>query len=196
MNRYFVAVTPTGLNKNPTLKQLLGKMKRTLEEREYEVRWVRPELWHVTLAFLGELSNVQIAQLKSLIQDWRPNLEDLTLRLQGFGGFPSGEQARVLWIGVQESQQFLDLQADLISRLRGTGLPTGGESEEGREFRPHVTLARLRNAQSLTSIIELGGRKHFGDYKISDIIVLESVLEGNVVKYIPRFSSKGLVSGS
>jgi hypothetical protein len=47
-------------------------------------------------------------------------------------------------------------------------------------------LARLRNPQSVDDLVTLGGRKHFGDYQISELIVFESVLQGNILKYVPQ----------
>jgi 2'-5' RNA ligase len=181
VNRYFVAVVPEGLGENPALKQLVGKMKRTLSEREREVRWVAPALWHVTLQFLGELESGRKDELMALLNEWNPKINELNLRLQGVGGFPASDQARILWLGVQENQALLDLQSELGELLRARGFET-----EAREYNPHLTLARLRNPQSVTDLIGLGGRKHFGDYKISDLVVFESVLQGNIVKYMPQ----------
>jgi RNA 2',3'-cyclic 3'-phosphodiesterase len=181
VSRYFVAVVPEGLAENPTLKQLVGKMKRTLSDREREVRWVAPVLWHVTLQFLGELAPERKQALMDLLNEWQPKVSELNLRLQGLGGFPASDQARVLWLGVQENQALLDLQAELGTLLRERGFET-----EAREYTPHLTLARLRNPQSVTDLVGLGGRKHFGDYKISDLIMFESVLQGNIIKYMPQ----------
>jgi len=181
VSRYFIAVVPESLGENPALKQLVGKMKRTLSEREREVRWVAPALWHVTLQFLGELPPERKEALMQLVQEWNPKVSELNLRLQGLGGFPASDQARILWLGVQENQQLLDLQTELGALLKERGFEI-----EAREYNPHLTLARLRNPQSVTDLVGLGGRKHFGDYKISELIVFESVLQGNIVKYMPQ----------
>ncbi|MGZ3724080.1 MAG: RNA 2',3'-cyclic phosphodiesterase [Bdellovibrionales bacterium] len=181
MSRYFIAVVPDSLGENPALKHLVGKMKRTLSDREREVRWVAPALWHVTLQFLGELPIGRKDELMQLMHDWNPKISELNLRLQGLGGFPASDQARILWLGVQENQQLLDLQTELGQLLKAKGFEI-----EAREYNPHLTLARLRNPQSVTDLVGLGGRKHFGDYKISELIVFESVLQGNIVKYMPQ----------
>ena len=183
MGRYFIAVVPDGLTENQELIQLVSKMKRTLRDREREVRWVRPDLWHVTLAFLGNLAIERHEELKALLSEWQPaGAAELNLRLSGVGGYPVEDAARVLWVGVAENQKFLDFQAELTTFLRDRAFEL-----DSKPFHPHMTLARFRNAQSVSDLVELGGRKRFGDYKIRELILFESVLEGNILKYIPTF---------
>jgi 2'-5' RNA ligase len=191
LGRKFIAVVPEGLNENLELKQLMGKLKRTINQREQVVRWVAADLWHVTLVFLGEFAPASIeaeqasASLREFLQDWRPAIAGVTLRLQGLGAFPRVEEARVLWIGVQENQEFLDLQRDLQEQLVAAGFALGE-----REFNPHLTLARFRNMSNVNDLVKLGGRKHFGDYKVGELILFDSVLEGNILKYSPVYRKK------
>jgi 2'-5' RNA ligase len=161
----------------------MGKLKRTIDQREQVVRWVAADLWHVTLAFLGEFA--PLASLREFLENWQPAVGGVTLRLQGLGAFPSVEEARVLWIGVRENQEFLDLQRDLQKRLVAAGFALGE-----REFNPHLTLARFRNTSNVNDLVKLGGRKHFGDYKVGELILFDSVLQGNILKYSPVFRKK------
>lgn len=181
MSHFFIAIAPAGLSENQQLKQLIGKMKRTLNDQDRDVRWTAPDLWHVTVQFLGELSEARALDLLKVMQDWRPHVSNLHLRLSALGGFPSNDQARVLWVGVQESQELMDLQAQL-----GLYLGAAGFAPQAREYHPHLTLARWRNLNSVSELVGLGGRKHFGDYPVREFIVFQSVLQGNVIKYIPR----------
>lgn len=182
MGRQFIAVVPAGLAQNQEVKKLMGKLKRTMEDRSQEARWVSPALWHVTLQFLGDVDSGRHDQLKEALNAWDPAVNGLCLRLQGLGAFPSPEESRVLWMGVQESQDFLDLQARLEQLLSDHGF-----AASEREFRPHLALARFRNTINAVDLIGLGGRKHFGDYPLSEFILFESVLQGNVLKYVPQF---------
>jgi 2'-5' RNA ligase len=191
LGRKFIAAVPEGLSENLELKQLMGKLKRTLDQREQVVRWVAADLWHVTLAFLGEFAPGSVeaeqasARLREFLEKWSPAIGGVTLRLQGLGAFPRVDEARVLWIGVQENQEFLDLQRDLQERLVTAGFALGE-----REFNPHLTLARFRNMSNVSDLVKLGGRKHFGDYKIGELILFDSVLQGNILKYSPVFRKK------
>ncbi len=180
MGRQFIAVVPEGPQDNPELKQLMGKLRRTMDSREQEARWIPPDLWHVTLQFLGDVGP-HSARLREVFESMKlPSVGDLTLRLQAFGAFPASDEARVLWIGVQENQAFLTLQGELSGILSGEGFMLGE-----KDFKPHLTIARFRNPFNASDLLKLGGRKHFGDYAVREIILFESVLQGNIVKYTP-----------
>ena len=179
--KYFVAVVPEALKDHSDLKVLVGKMKRTLKDREKEVRWSPPEMWHITLQFLGELNNEELTRVYSAINSWQPQIKELELKIQGVGAFPDPLDARVLWLGVQNSQELKKLQQGLKVHLNKHQIDT----VEDRPFLPHLTLARLRNLQSVSDLVKLGGLKSFGEYKISDVILFESVIQGAMVKYVP-----------
>jgi RNA 2',3'-cyclic 3'-phosphodiesterase len=181
MGRQFIAAVPEGLSEDPELKQLMGKFKRTMDERDQEVRWVAANLWHVTAVFLGDLAASQQPDLKRIFENFKPSVAgDFVLSLKGIGAFPSPEEARVLWVGVQENQAFLDLQGELSAQLKQAGFALGE-----KEFRPHLTLGRFRNTINISDLVKLGGRKRFGDYPIRELILFESVLQGNILKYMP-----------
>ncbi len=179
--KYFVAVVPEALKDHSDLKVLVGKMKRTLKDREKEVRWSPPDMWHITLQFLGELNNEELTRVYAAINSWQPQIKELELKIQGVGAFPDPLDARVLWLGVQNSQELKKLQQGLKAHLNSHQIDT----VEDRPFLPHLTLARLRNLQSVSDLVKLGGRKSFGEYKISDVILFESVVQGAMVKYVP-----------
>lgn len=176
MAKRFIAIVPDGAAENRDLKQLLVKFKRTVAGRDQEVRWTPLDLWHVTLRFLGDRS-------ASESKDWFYELSlpprDIKLSLYGVGAFPDETAARILWIGIHQNQEFLDLQSQIDQQLVGKGI----EPEE-RDFRPHLTLARFRNSSSVTDLVRLGGRKHFGEYSIKELVLFESVLQGNILKYV------------
>lgn len=102
------------------------------------VRWTSPDRWHITLAFLGDPP-------EHVDEDAAEALQPLTalpaitgLQLTGAGSFGR----TVLWIGVGEGsgRDALATAARRIpSLMRGTGAVA-----ERREWRPHLTVGRLR----------------------------------------------------
>jgi RNA 2',3'-cyclic 3'-phosphodiesterase len=184
---YFIAVIPHGLQNNNELRRLFSKFKRTLDDKGKEVRWVATDLWHVTVQYLGDISETQKKQVIELLETWEPPPEwnNITLRLSGVGAFPSPFSARVLWLGIQKSQSLIDAQTTLQDALSLIGL---GSDE--KNFTPHLTLARFRNLFNATSLTQLGGRKHFGDYPVTELILFESVVENHMKKYIPIYRKK------
>lgn len=188
--KYFIAIVPEGLKNNTDLKVLLGKMKRTLQAKDRVVRWLPPEMWHITLQFLGELNDSELTKVYGALNSWQPQTQQLDLRIQGVGAFPDPHEARVMWLGVQNSQELQRLQKGLKEHLENNGVNT----MEDRPFLPHLTLARLRNLQSVADLVKLGGRKSFGEYKIGEAILFQSVLQNAMSKYIPVSRKK--ISGS
>lgn len=184
--KFFIGVVPEGLEENSGLKVLLGKMKRTLRDREKEARWSSPDLWHVTLQFFGALSDEELSAAKSALASWHPASEAVQLEVGGVGAFPEPHEARILWLGVQRSQELLSFRQSLVSHMNSAGVSgSAAEEESRRDFVPHLTIARLRNLQSVDDLIRLGGRKSIGEYPIREVILFESVLQGNMKKYVP-----------
>lgn len=185
-SNYFIALVPELLKENKDLKVLIGKMKRTLQDKDKVVRWTPPEMWHITVQFLGPLGNQALTEVYGALNSWEPPVKNLALKIQGVGAFPDPQDARVLWLGVQNSQELKQLQRHLSGHLNGLGI----DVIDDRPFLPHLTVARLRNLQSVTDLVNLGGRKSFGEYLISEVILFESVLQNQMPKYIPVHRKK------
>ncbi|MEV6600288.1 RNA 2',3'-cyclic phosphodiesterase [Actinoplanes sp. NPDC051346] len=119
--RLFVAIYPPD--------DVRGDLRQRLDSAAHRVRLTAVEKWHVTLAFLGEVS-----------EECRPGLEDALggvsvprgreLRLRGGGGF----NGRVTWAGVDG--ELGDLSADVRAAARSVGL-----SPDDRPYTPHLTVA-------------------------------------------------------
>lgn len=102
-------------------------------------RWVKPENYHVTLRFLGEVD-------EGLGEDCVEALDRVAARgfpfaITGAGLFGQGERARVLYAGIEAGPAMEQLHGRIESALVRAGLPP-----EGRKFTPHVTLAYLKGA--------------------------------------------------
>ena len=104
-----------------------------------QARWVDEDNLHVTLLFLGELTDAEIAETCDRV-DWacRAN-EPFAIRVCGVGAFPDLARPRAVWLGVTEGAEPLcRLQSDLDDGLADLA-PRG----ENRDYVPHLTLARL-----------------------------------------------------
>lgn len=101
--------------------------------------WVRPENFHVTLRFIGEVDSIQAADIDAALSVLSgPSFE---LSLTGLGQFGEGRKTRAVWVGVQTSPELTALQSRIERALNSNGL-----DPETRKFHPHVTLARFSNS--------------------------------------------------
>jgi RNA 2',3'-cyclic 3'-phosphodiesterase len=107
-----------------------------------DLRWTRHDAWHITLAFLGQVDDVAAGRLTPRLERAARRHKSFGLSFSGAGAFPSGARARVLWIGLQgDLQDLAGLAASVSAGARRAGAPP---PDEGRRFRPHLTLARCR----------------------------------------------------
>jgi 2'-5' RNA ligase len=109
-------------------------------------RFSAPSGWHLTLAFLGQVRAefgsdvVAVGETAAAASPRR-----LTLNLDGAGGFPRSDRARVLWAGIGGDLDGLNVLATaLADACRDAGLRT-----EDRAFHAHLTLARFPDARPL-----------------------------------------------
>jgi len=99
-------------------------------------RPVDPETFHLTLAFLGETPDAAAERLHLALTGLRA--PDFALRLSGLGTF-GGRVPRTIWAGLAPAPDLTALHSKLRAKLHAAGLNT-----PRARFRPHVTLARLR----------------------------------------------------
>lgn len=112
--------------------------------------WIPPTDMHLTLRFVGDVGKGQAREFAEELA--RIELSAFSLKLDGLGAF-GGDEPRVLWAGVQPSET-LDALARACDRAaRNAGLPA-----EGRTWKPHVTLARLRHTP-VDAVVRVLSRK-------------------------------------
>ena len=102
-------------------------------------RWVKTESLHVTLKFIGELSEPSLLTLERALAQV-PGLP-FPLSFRGYGFFPTPKSARVFWIGIQSGPELSALAATIDNAAATLDIP-----KEDRAFSPHLTLARRGGA--------------------------------------------------
>src|SRR5258706_2793292 len=98
MTRTFIA-----LELDESLQRFLGNVIRRLAPQLPGVRWVDPAGIHLTLAFLGELSDEQLSAAKQAADVAAQQITPFEFRLKELGIFGSQHQPRVIWMGIEET---------------------------------------------------------------------------------------------
>ena len=133
--RLFVAIDlPRGVK-----TEVAGAVER-LEERELPVKWVDPELYHLTVKFLGPVEQDRVEVVEEVLEKVGRETAPFDLAFSGFGAFPTIRRPRVLWLGAAASPAIRALKQDLEWSLAEVGF-----ERETRAFHPHVTLGRARD---------------------------------------------------
>jgi len=140
--RLFVAIE---LEKS--IRGSLDRLSRSLQDNklvDHSIRWVRSESMHLTLKFLGEVEDQLILELSNKLTGLAGQFDPFDIEVAGLGCFPATGAARVLWCGI--SQGLEDLQA--LAEAIDIGANELGFALEGKKFSAHLTLARIKNAQT------------------------------------------------
>ena len=152
-----------------------------------EVKWVEPSQIHVTLHFFGGIESKDIARISEGVIPVTQKTKPLHLSLYGMGGFPNLERARVIWVGIEgpisptqgklaKAEALTGLQASLEGQFKARGFEC-----EGRLFKPHLTLGRIREGKRIFfKAIEFGPTEI---KQVSEIILFKSVLSSAGPKY-------------
>jgi 2'-5' RNA ligase len=129
-----------------SLGEALGRWQRSHAGLE---GWSHPEGLHLTLAFLGARTPEGLPALEAAGAAVARRHRAFPLRTAGLGGFPEGDRARVLWLGLAPSPELEALAGDLRNALA-----VAGEGFDAKPFRAHLTLARFRRARSVTAFAD------------------------------------------
>jgi len=103
-------------------------------------RWITPENYHLTLRFIGDIDDALAREIAYMLGQVKRSAFDL--RIDGLDSF-GGNKPRAVVAAAQPVRALIDLQADHERLMQRVGL----EPAE-RKYKPHVTLARLRDASS------------------------------------------------
>src|SRR5690349_307513 len=81
-----------------SLSQRIDHFRHTLGQ-DSNIRWSRTEGIHLTLRFLGEITESQTGQIARELSALEP-FEKFSIDVRGFGFFPSPARPRIFWAGV------------------------------------------------------------------------------------------------
>ena len=181
MKRTFIAVR---IHPGEKMREIISFIRQMLSQEK--IKWVDPEIMHITIAFLGDTDEKIITPVKGIIQQVTQNHLPFELVFTGAGVFKNLRDPRVIWIGTETNQFMQSLKAGLDNELSRFGF-----EKEIREFRPHLTLGRIKWIKNVSALEE--AIKPYKDQEvqrelISEIIYYESILKPEGPVYLPLLS--------
>lgn len=114
------------------VKTAAGEVLSRLRRAPADYRWVDPRDMHLTLRFLGETAEGELPAVLERMRAAASASAPFELVYGAVGAFESLDDARVVWVGVEEGFAPLRALAGLLGR------------DEPRPFAPHLTLGRNR----------------------------------------------------
>lgn len=167
--RSFIAVDCTETEILPRFMEVQGRLKAT----GARVKLVEPENIHLTLKFLGEIEDHQVAEVSRFIEGI--SFVPFTFKVEGVGVFPNLRRPATIWAGITEGVGEL---VDIFGVVN-EGMAKFGFEKDRRRYSPHLTIARVRGGDNRDKLVEelLQLEEYrFGSIKVDMIKLKKSVL--------------------
>jgi len=168
----------------PEVRDYLEGCQELLRGTGGTVRWLRTDLIHLTLVFLGEVAVEELPALGSAVEQAVAGFRPFALCAGGAGQFPPSGRPRVIWIGIDEpTGSLLRLQEAVADATAPFA-----EKVENRAYRPHLTLGRVRGGRDLhrlsASVADLADSRG-PEFDADEIVVMQSTLSPQGPTYSP-----------
>ncbi|WP_353685871.1 RNA 2',3'-cyclic phosphodiesterase [Thermodesulfovibrio sp. 3462-1] len=153
------------------------------------VNIVPKENFHITLKFLGEVEEKIIPSLTYTLKSLSNEFSNFTLKITTPGVFPDKIKPRVIWIGTENTE----ILKRLTKRIDEETSSLGFQREE-RQFKSHITLARVKNYRNgkyfFEKILKKFSEKSFDfQFEVKEFVLMKSILtpKGSIYSVLERF---------
>jgi 2'-5' RNA ligase len=131
-------------------------------------KWVQPEDMHITLRFVGDIDGRTADEFADLLAE--VGGKPFPVAIAGVGSF-GGRDPRVLWAGVEAGPAL-----DALYRANERAARAAAIEPNPRDFRPHVTLARMRGARHgpVARFLEENGDLRLEPFTVTRFVLLSA----------------------
>jgi len=165
-------------------KREIADATSALRETAPDLTWVREPLLHLTLKFLGEQPAERLDEIKGTVAGIAGRHRELVMVMGGIGAFPNFRRARVVWMGVAQEPRLELLHHDVEVACDALGVEV-----EGRPFRPHLTLARIKTNQPEERMRLLARAAKKTEYRTDVIIRSIDVMRSELTATGPQYTT-------
>lgn len=161
---------------SPEIKDSLAQIESHLKYSGADVKWVEKDNIHLTLKFLGEITEEKAEKIKSILDEIAKFTKSFEISMKDIGAFPKIEFPRVIWVGLDKGAA----EAGILAEKIDDALSKIGFEKESRPFAAHLTIGRVKspkNKQALKEKVQSwtpnsGPRTQ----RISSVILFQSTL--------------------
>lgn len=174
------------------IRDQLAALQERLGDQARGVRWTRVDQIHLTVKFLGEVPDRDIANICETASSIADRFEPFELEVAQAGCFPPRGPARIVWAGMPNPPTALiDCQRACEDEYAKLGFKA-----ENRPFHPHLTIGRVKDPRASRDIrpaVENEQQFQAGLFLAEELVVFQSVLarSGPTYTVISRASFAG-----
>ena len=157
------------------IRNALFQIQSHLKYSGADVKWVEKDNIHLTLKFLGEISEAKVKEISDILDGIGKETGPFEITLKDIGAFPKIDYPRVIWVGldkgVKESAELAVKVDEALSKI--------GFQKESRPFAAHLTIGRVRspkNKEALKEKVESCQLPPAKPQLISSVILFQSKL--------------------
>jgi 2'-5' RNA ligase len=153
----------------------LDDLQNRLQPRCPKMKWVDPSKMHLTLKFLGEINDPQIAPISHALDQLTGQCQPFDITVENLGTFKPAGPVSVVWVGIQDpTGRLAKCQSHCEESVEPLGFPA-----EKRRFSPHLTLARNKlpqNSRQIRSALDLEPPFQAGVQTVTGLTFYQSTL--------------------
>lgn len=150
-----------------------------------EIRPVAPENYHITLRFIGEVTDETEQSIRKALQSFDAPTGEIDATIRGFGAFPQEATPATYWAGIVTDM----IKLKELYRLIAFSLEHLGIQKKKERFIPHITVARVRRnrdvPETLRHYVKESREKEIATERLDRIVLYRSELLKSGAHYTP-----------
>jgi len=154
------------------------RLTRAIERwQDLPVKWSKEKNLHVTLFFLGFVDEESMLGVCQKVSKVTENVEIFDIEFESITFGPSAEDPRMIWVKGQPNEELRMLVEKIEKEL-------GIFSSSKKEFRPHITLGKIRKNKWNELVEKPEINKEFPLLvSVESVDVMASDFEGDDMEY-------------
>lgn len=165
------------------IKEEVISLKGNISVDWAKVRWAKEKTLHLTLLFLGEISEKSVPEAKERISLVTEKHNAFRMSLKDSGVFPNLKRPRVLWVGVCEEakEPITKIYYDLGNSLHFL------KPDVRKHFTPHITFGRIKSVYDPAKVKKAieSISIETDEFLVDKIVFFKSVLKPTGAIHIP-----------
>ena len=179
--RAFIAI-----DVNESVRDSLVRAQDYIGSKEAKIKFVERENLHITLKFLGEITEEQAEENKNILKKIAEKYKKHEVKVKGIGVFPNPNFIRVIWAGIENDEIIREMAREIEDELAKLGFKKEGN------FVAHITLGRVKFVKDklgLTMKLKELANEDFGSFVVDAIELKKSTLtpKGPIYETLARF---------